>query len=307
MSELLKCNLCDYQAKQLFQHIKSVHKISVSEYRGIFGNDVKMQFNFNAPINSVNPHNSSYVKKGYVRLFDELERIADVYSFTETISLLKREYFYKDYMGKSKNRTMLRLNPVLYKSIYLYSKPIEDAFKSCGKDKGNYNFAKRIVFLVEYNGDVSKLRCECGSDYTWNSYCRYCPTNPNRTSFLGKKMTETHKSKIRKATISYLESVSGQLVPRYNSNSIPIIEQKARELGITDLQHAENGGEYCVRELGYWVDGYSKEQNVVIEYDERHHFDENGNLRERDVIRQNEIQQLLGCEFIRIKEGSYVY
>lgn len=94
---------------------------------------------------------------------------------------------------------------------------------------------------------------------------------------------------------------NGQIIPSYNINSIPILEQKAKELGITDLQHAENGGEFYIKELGYWVDGYSKEKNIVIEYDEKHHFDENGNLSKRDVIRQIEIEELLGCKFIRIK------
>jgi galactitol-specific phosphotransferase system IIB component len=113
------------------------------------------------------------------------------------------------------------------------------------------------------------------------------------------------RKKQRIITLSHIEqrlSNGGQITPSYNISSIPIIEQKAMELGITDLQHAENGGEYYIRELGYFLDGYSKEKNVVIEYDEKYHFDKSGNLRERDVIRQNEIQQLLGCEFIRIKE-----
>ncbi len=39
--------------------------------------------------------------------------------------------------------------------------------------------------------------------------------------------------------------------PNYNPSSIPIIEAKAEELGITDLQHAENGGEFHIKELGY--------------------------------------------------------
>jgi hypothetical protein len=107
---------------------------------------------------------------------------------------------------------------------------------------------------------------------------------------------------IRLEQISERLGRNGQITPSYNIKSIPIIEETAKELGITDLQHAENGGEYHIKELGYWVDGYSKEKNIVIEYDEPHHFDKSGNLNNSDIIRQTEIENLLGCKFIRIKQ-----
>jgi hypothetical protein len=113
------------------------------------------------------------------------------------------------------------------------------------------------------------------------------------------KSPETRR-KMREGTLKYIHNTKGQVSPRYNISSISIIEEKAKELGITDLQHAENGGEFQV--LGYFVDGYSKEKNIVIEYDEKHHFDTNGHLRKRDVVRQKEIEEYLGCTFIRIKE-----
>ena len=75
-------------------------------------------------------------------------------------------------------------------------------------------------------------------------------------------------------------------------------QAKAKELGITDLQHAENGGEYHIKELGYWVDGYSEEKNIVIEYYESFHEKQ----KERDERRKQEIIEFLGCKFIEIKE-----
>lgn len=88
------------------------------------------------------------------------------------------------------------------------------------------------------------------------------------------------------------------MFPNYNPSPIPILEEKAKELGITDLQHAENGGEFHIKELGYWVDGYSAEKNIVIEYDEPHHKHQ----VEKDNRREQEIIDYLGCEFIRIAE-----
>ncbi len=102
---------------------------------------------------------------------------------------------------------------------------------------------------------------------------------------------------IRRIEISI--ETGGQMFPNYNKNSISIIEEKAKELGITDLQHAENGGEFYIKELGYWVDGYSKEKNIVIEYYEKYH----NKIKERDIRRETEIINLLGCEFIVIKQN----
>jgi hypothetical protein len=97
-----------------------------------------------------------------------------------------------------------------------------------------------------------------------------------------------------------LINLSKAKYPNYNKNSISILEAKAKKLGITDLQHAENGGEFYIKELGYFVDVYSKEKNIVIEYQEKHH-----NItywKKRDEKRKNLIMQLLGCKFIEIKE-----
>jgi len=104
--------------------------------------------------------------------------------------------------------------------------------------------------------------------------------------------------KMRLSRIREIEEKYGIIFPNYNSSSIPIIEAKANELGITDLQHAENGGEYHIKELGYWVDGYSKDKNIVIEYYESFHEKQT----ERDKRRQKEIEDFLGCKFIIIEE-----
>jgi hypothetical protein len=103
---------------------------------------------------------------------------------------------------------------------------------------------------------------------------------------------------MRLGRIRYMEQLYGQISPNYNPSAISIIEQKAKELGINDLQHAENGGEFRV--CGYWVDGYSPSKNVVIEYYEKAHNKQAN--KERDVRRQQEIIKELGCKFVIIKE-----
>jgi len=106
--------------------------------------------------------------------------------------------------------------------------------------------------------------------------------------------------KSRVSHIKYIESCKGKCIPAYNKNSIPILEQVALDLGITDLIHAENGGEFKV--CGYFVDGYSPSKNIVLEYDEKHHYTSESILREKDIQRQAEIEEYLKCTFIRIKE-----
>jgi len=65
--------------------------------------------------------------------------------------------------------------------------------------------------------------------------------------------------------------------------------------------HAENGGEFFVKELGYFLDAYDPIKNIALEIDEARHFDSDGNLCEKDQIRQQQIEILLGCTFKRIR------
>jgi hypothetical protein len=92
--------------------------------------------------------------------------------------------------------------------------------------------------------------------------------------------------------------------PRYNSHAISVLEKIAKEKG-WNLQHAENGGEFYTG-IGYFVDAYDKEKNIVVEYDEKKHYDdvENNILREKDLKRQKEIIEHLYCEFWRYNETT---
>lgn len=116
--------------------------------------------------------------------------------------------------------------------------------------------------------------------------------------------TEEAKRKMRKSYIAELKEKHGETIaPNYNPEACELIEEYGDEHGY-DFQHAENGGEYHIKELGYWVDGYDPKENVVIEVDEPHHFNENGNLCEKDKRRQREIQEHLDCKFVRLTIDS---
>jgi len=63
------------------------------------------------------------------------------------------------------------------------------------------------------------------------------------------------------------------------------------------------GGEFHIKELKYFVDYINFDLCIIMEWDEDQHYGEGGDLKERDVKRQREIQALYpDFKFIRIKE-----
>ena len=238
-------------------------------------------------------YRKKYVSEGWKKIKDNLNSQSDVFSFDSTKKQLIQNDFYKSLFGRAKNRTLIKNNPRLYNSIYYYTKNLELYFKKQKSYKGWYNFTYRIKFIVEHNCDIDKLKCKCGEKYTWTTYCRFCPEYHSRTP-----TTETIK-KQRLNAIEYIKKTKGQVVPRYNVNSIKLIENFGKKYNF-NFKHAENGGEYHIKELGYWLDAYDIEKNVVLEIDEPHHF-KNGKLKEKDVIRQKEIEIFLKCKFFRLK------
>jgi hypothetical protein len=239
----------------------------------------------------------NYIKEGWLKTKLVLDSINDLYSIEECKSILLDNDFYSQFKGKAKNRTMLKHYPKLYKSIYVHTKSLQSAFTKQKSYKWNYNFVNRMEF-IKLNCNIELLKCKCGKKYTWAKYCRQCP-EPKKT-WLGRNHTKETKLKQRESTLNYIHTNCGQVMPRYNKSSIKVLEEYAKKLNITDLRHAENGGEFKV--LGYFVDGYSPSKNIVFEYDEAHHYDLNGKLSDKDLNRQLEIERYLGCTFIRIKQ-----
>lgn len=242
----------------------------------------------------------NYTKKQWADSKAHIDTL-EILDYEEVKSILITDNYFEKFIGKAKNRTMIKENPILYKSINYYTKSLEEAFLSQKTYNTSYNFSHRMRFIVEHNLNLEKLRCSCGRKYTWNMYCRHCPDYKNNQ--LGKPHTEETKRKMRLSTLEYLKDQSGQIYPRYNRDSIAHIEKYAKENSL-NFMHAENGGEYFIKGLGYFLDGYDPINNVAIEFDEKHHFDTDGNLKEKDKEREKQIKKLLNCEFIRIKYDS---
>ena len=101
-----------------------------------------------------------------------------------------------------------------------------------------------------------------------------------------------------------LNSDGKVIIPFFNKRACEYFDKIMIEKNCK-IRHALNGGEFYIKELGYFLDGYDAENNIAYEWDESHHFicDE---YTEKDIIRQNEIILLLGCKFIRIKQSDYI-
>lgn len=166
---------------------------------------------------------------------------------------------------------------------------IEESIKING-DKYDYS-------LTEYNGSHKKIKLICKEhqlifkinphNHLFQNYS--CPLCKNRNNRLNK-IQRTIENKLN----------GHQLVPAFNKKACVIFDKISEKQNI-HIQHAMNGGEYYISSLGYWLDGYDVTNNIVYEYDEKHHFIK-GNLRDKDITRQHEIENFLKCKFIRIKD-----
>jgi len=127
------------------------------------------------------------------------------------------------------------------------------------------------------------------------------PMFGKKSGMLGKHHTEKTKYKLRIATINDLRKKG--IEPgkhNYNPKACKFIDKLNEEKKL-NFQHALNGGE--IELYGYFVDGYDKEKNVVFEYDESHHYDAFGNLKEKDIRRQQRIIESLNpSQFMRYNE-----
>lgn len=150
-----------------------------------------------------------------------------------------------------------------------------------------------------------------------------CKKHPNKIFYdevhkiQAKKLSERYKLyPVSEETKHKLSMTAGKRLsrtlpgvsPRYNVKSIQFLDNLSKENG-WNLQHAENGGEFYTG-IGFWVDAYDKERNIVVEYDEKFHYSdvENNILREKDLKRQKEIIEHLHCEFWRYNENlNFLY
>lgn len=151
-------------------------------------------------------------------------------------------------------------------------------------------------------GNKNKIVSEETKEKMSQIKLEYYKNNPNSRKGISPSSETRRKmrlSTIKRITECRLNGV--QFYPTYNKKSIPKISEYGN-LNNLNLVHAENGGEFFIKELGYWLDAYDVEKNIVVEFNEKHHKYQ----KDKDENRRNEIIKYLKCKFIILNEDGSI-
>jgi hypothetical protein len=123
----------------------------------------------------------------------------------------------------------------------------------------------------------------------------------------GKIFTDETRKKMRISAIKRIQRdrcVISTMCPSVNKKEIVYFENMEKKNNWDGVFYGKNGNktQFLIEELGYFVDYYEPKLNIVVEYDETAHYNEDWILKEKDVKRMNEIKQYLKCKFFRYNE-----
>jgi hypothetical protein len=118
---------------------------------------------------------------------------------------------------------------------------------------------------------------------------------------IGKSHSDETKRKMRISKIQHIIEKNGNVAPRFNTDACKYFQNLENERKWNGL-YATKNGEFFVKSLGYFVDYYEPNLNIVVEYDEPKHYNIDNTLKKRDLVRMNEIKEYLHCKFLRYNE-----
>lgn len=116
------------------------------------------------------------------------------------------------------------------------------------------------------------------------------------------KHTDESKRKLRLARIKSIELNNGQCWPNYNPRACEFFKSFDEQYNTKGRYAIHGDGEYLIEELGYFPDYINFNLKLIMEYDEPHHYDKKGNLKNKDKVRQQKIEEYYpDFEFRRVK------
>ena len=177
-----------------------------------------------------------------------------------------------------------------------YHRDILSQYHANVNGKNNPNFGKHFSKSIRrkmresHIGKPHSIKMRKNMSKSMKRFYREHPNAKEsiRLSKLGTHHSDATRQKMREHRL-------GKVYPNFNSEACKQIDEYGRQHGY-HFQHALNGGE--IKVIGYSLDGYDKNKNVVIEYYESAHQ----RTKKRDAKRKKEIINHLHCKFIELKE-----
>jgi hypothetical protein len=175
--------------------------------------------------------------------------------------------------------------------------------KGCPKCANNINYTTKQFIekskeihdnkydysLVEYKNNNINVKIICTLHGVF-------PQKPSK-HLHGQGCKKCSRDKAVETVIKRYGEIYSKLIPSYNPNSIIYLDQISERIGLP-IQHALNSGEK--KFVRYFIDGYIKEYNICIEWDEPRHNSKK--QKEKDLIREQYLIENHGCKFVRINE-----
>jgi very-short-patch-repair endonuclease len=131
------------------------------------------------------------------------------------------------------------------------------------------------------------------------------PNNYKSIKLIPESDVLTLIQKARTISLSEKDSILEMLNLKHKFISISAKETEFFLVLKTVLNQMNIQIETQYKVLNYRIDGYIEEFNIAIEFDENHHNLEIN--KEKDLLREKEIKDILKCSFVRLKENTDHY
>jgi len=121
----------------------------------------------------------------------------------------------------------------------------------------------------------------------------------------GKHHTDETKRKMRISAIKRIKEngfIGREMYPSVNPKEKDYFLKLEEKNDWNGIFFGKNKKQFLVENLGYFVDYYEPDKNIVVEYDETRHYGKDWTLKEKDIKRQEEIIKILHCKFYRYNE-----
>lgn len=226
-------------------------------------------------------------------------------SKAKIIKILKNNNYHYGNTAKELNCSYASLQRLIKKYNIIWDRE-KTQFENKSKVKSginHYNYGKKLSKKHKNNIKKNSKGYWKGKKIPINIRLKISKTLKQLKIDRGYIVSEKSRIKIRKKMIKKIEKTKGKFKCFYSEKAC-IFFNKLNNKYKLNGQHALNKGEYHVKELGYFLDFYSEKYNIVIEWNEHNHYN-NNRLTAKHITRQEQIKRKLKCNWINIKQDTF--